>query len=221
MPEERKVSAYVVAAMCGCFKRESGVNPGIWESLIPTSWDHQYQYDGIGGYGLGQWTNVGTPYGRCWNLHQFATSHGYADGDGDGQIAFVIEENYWTGSNSILGYNSLSDFLESDSQDVDALTAEYLACWEGVPGNALAERQEAARAFLGFIQDNADKPLDSWEWTSGNFYMGFKSAEQYANVMCVYRALNGYVPQGKDVPLPLIIARRKKKNGKHRRTILL
>lgn len=218
---EITVSAYVVAAICGCFKRESGVNPGIWESLTPTTWDHEYQYDGVGGYGLGQWTNVGTRYGRCWKLHEYVTSHGYPDGDGDGQIAFVIWEDYWTAANSVMGYNTLSEFLASGSTDVDRLTEEFLACWEGVPGNALAERLEAAHAFLEFIQDNTDKPKDSWKWTSGNFYLGFKSAEQYANVMRIFYALNGYVPEGEEVPLPLIIARRKKKNGKHRSTILL
>ena len=48
---ERKISPYVVSAMCGCWAWESGMNPGIWESLTPTDWDHEYQYDGIGGYG--------------------------------------------------------------------------------------------------------------------------------------------------------------------------
>lgn len=190
------VSAYVIAAMCGCFKRESGVNPGIWESLTPTTWDHEYNYDGIGGYGLGQWTNVGTPYGRCYNLHTWVTSNGYSDGDGNGQLAFLVHENYWTASNSILGYATLSDFLSSTSTDIDTLTAEFLACWEGVPGNALAERQEAARAFYRYIDAHKTEPSSNWTWTSGNFYLGYLSNEQYANVMCAYWFLNGYVPPG-------------------------
>lgn len=190
------VSAYVIAAMCGCFKRESGVNPGIWESLTPTTWDHEYNYDGIGGYGLGQWTNVGTPYGRCYNLHTWVTSNGYSDGDGNGQLAFLIHENYWTPSNSILGYATLSDFLSSTSTDIDTLTAEFLACWEGVPGNALAERQEAAREFYRYIDAHKTEPSSNWNWTSGNFYLGYLSNEQYANVMCAYWFLNGYVPPG-------------------------
>lgn len=190
------VSAYVIAAMCGCFKRESGVNPGIWESLTPTTWDHEYNYDGIGGFGLGQWTNVGTPYGRCYNLHEWVTSNGYVDGDGNGQLAFLIHENYWTASNSILGYATLGEFLSSTSTDIDALTAEFLACWEGVPGNALSERQEAARAFYSYIDAHKTEPSSNWNWTSGNFYLGYLSNEQYANVMCAYWFLNGYVPPG-------------------------
>lgn len=190
------VSAYVIAAMCGCFKRESGVNPGIWESLTPTTWDHEYNYDGIGGFGLGQWTNVGTPYGRCYNLHEWVTSNGYVDGDGNGQLAFLIHENYWTDSNSIFGYATLTDFLSSTSTDIDALTAEFLACWEGVPGNALEERQQAARAFYSYIDAHKTEPSSSWNWTSGNFYLGYLSNDQYANVMCAYWFLNGYVPPG-------------------------
>ena len=55
------ISAYPIAAAAGCFKRESGVNPGIWESLIVPSdtFYHVYQFDNIGGYGFGQFTNVG------------------------------------------------------------------------------------------------------------------------------------------------------------------
>ena len=30
-----EISQYVVSAICGCWRRESGVNPAIWESLIP------------------------------------------------------------------------------------------------------------------------------------------------------------------------------------------
>ena len=35
---ERKISPYVVSAMCGCWARESGMNRGIWESLTPVPW---------------------------------------------------------------------------------------------------------------------------------------------------------------------------------------
>lgn len=197
MPEEKKgISAYVIAAMCGCWKRESGVNPGIWESLIETSWDHEYQYDNIGGFGLGQWTNVGTPRGRCYNLHEWVTANGYEDGDGNGQLAYLPVENYWSAANSVMGNGTLEDFLYSTSTDLDLLVEEFLACWEGVPGDAYAERLEAANEFLDYIEANADKPENTWSWTSGNFYLGFLSDEQLTNVMCVYWFYQGYVPDG-------------------------
>lgn len=187
-------SAHVVAAMCGCWKRESGVNPGIWESLIPCAWDFQYDYTGKGGYGLGQWTNIGTPYGRCYNLHQYCVNNGYADGSGAGQCAFVVYENYWSGTGPRLGYTTLSQFLNSTSTDIEALVYDFLACWEGVPGNAYDERLEAARVFLSYIQRHASDDPSLYSWTSNNNYMGFQSAAQLANVMCIFHAFNGEAP---------------------------
>lgn len=193
------MNSYVIAAMCGCWKRESGVNPGIWESLIPCPWDYEYQYTGRGGFGLGQWTNIGTPHGRCYNLHQYCVNNGYADGSGPGQINFVIAENYWTGTSPRLGFNSLSEFLNSDSTSLGDLVYDFLACWEGVPGNAYQERYEAASFFLQYISEHAADPVESWQWYSYNNYMGFKSSEQCNNVMMIFHQLNGVDP-GPDPP---------------------
>lgn len=202
------ISPYVISAMCGCWAWESGMNPGIWESLIPTSWDHEYQYDGIGGYGLGQWTNVGTPYGRCYNLHTWVTSQGYIDGDLYGQLEFVIHENYWTASNSVMGYNTLSEFLSSDSTDLDRLVEEFLACWEGVPGDHLTERRAYAKNYYTFIYNNRDKAPTSWNQTSGNFYQDPTGDEAHGNLMLAYWWAGGVKPEpptpgknGKKMPL--------------------
>lgn len=192
---ERKISPYVVSAMCGCWAWESGMNPGIWESLIPTDWDHEYQYDGIGGYGLGQWTNVGTPHGRCWNLHQWVTENGYKDGNLYGQLNFVIHENYWTADNSVMGFNSLSEFLSSDSTDLDKLVEEFLACWEGVPGNRLTERQGYARNYYDFIYKNASLSPTSWQQVSGNFYQDPTGEGAHANLMLAYWWAGGVEPE--------------------------
>lgn len=189
------ISPYVISAMCGCWAWESGMNPGIWESLIPTSWDHEYQYDGIGGYGLGQWTNVGTKYGRCYNLHTWVTSQGYADGDLYGQLEYVIHENYWTASNSVMGYNTLSEFLSSNSTDLDKLTEEFLACWEGVPGNRLTERKAYAKNYYTFIYNNRDKAPTSWKQTSGNFFQDPTGDEAHGNLMLAYWWAGGIKPE--------------------------
>lgn len=193
------VSKYVIAAMCGCFKRESNVNPGIWESLTPTSFDHEYQYDGIGGYGLGQWTNVGTPHGRCWRLHEWVTSNGYQDGDGNGQLAFLMHEAYWANSSYTRGdYTTLDEFLATDSTNLDDLVWDFLANWEGVPGDAYDERLAAARLFLNYINEHSgDNPSD-YSWISVNNYLS--ESQMCNNVMCAYFYFTSIAPQPQPQP---------------------
>lgn len=176
----------VVAAICGCFWVESNINPGIWESLIPTSWDHQYVFDGIGGYGLGQWTNYGTPHGRCYNLHKWVTSNGYSDGDGNGQLDFLIHENYWTPGNYFRAYPTLTAFLQSTSNDINGLTAQWLACWEGVPGNALSTRQAHAAEIYTYLQSHKN---DNVSWISRNAFLS--ENEILNNSVCVWKWLSG------------------------------
>lgn len=192
------INLYVVAAICGNLKRESNINPGLWESLRPTSWDHQYAYDGVGGFGLGQWTNVGTPHGRCWNLHEWVTSNGYQDGDGNGQLAFIVHEDYWTNSSQKRGnYNNLTEFLQTDSTNLSDLTWDWCACWEGVPGNHFSERLEAAELiYQYFLAHMNDSSLD-YTWISKNNYLTWD--EMYNNAMCVLFWMSG----GAIVPPPL------------------
>ena len=202
-------SAHVVAAICGNWKRESTVNPGIWESLEPTSFDHQYAYDNIGGYGLGQWTNVGTPYGRLWNLHEWVNANGFTDGDGDGQLAYMLQENYWLNSSYTHGtYTTLEEFLTSDSTNMTDLVWDFLANWEGNPGDALAERLEAANLFLQVIEERKNDNPNNYHWISSNEYLDW--ADMYNNVMCVYFWLSSGAPaptpeQRKGLPLWMLL----------------
>ena len=186
------ISLYVIAAMCGNFYQESGVNPGIWEGLVPCAWDHQY--DGHGGYGLGQWTNVGTQYGRCWNLHDWVTSNGYADGDGYGQLAFLLHEDYWT-PNSVeqSAYSSLQDFLTSDSTNINELTKEYFYHWEGINNGTLSQRQQfAQRAYAYITEHYGDESITTW--TSVNAYI--TETQALNNCVLIARFLSsGYIPE--------------------------
>ena len=186
-------SLYVIAAMCGNFSGESTVNPQIWESLTPTSWDHQYAYDNIGGYGLGQWTNVGTPYGRCWNLHVWVTTNGFTDGDGYGQLAFLIHEDYWTPTSiTPSAYPNLTAFLESSSTDIDALTAEYMFHWEGINNASLSTRQQNAHTFYSYIEAHFNDPTIT-DWVAGNRYLSM--AEMCNNAVLIARYLtSGVLP---------------------------
>lgn len=190
------VSAHVVAAMCGCFWRESQVNPGVWESLQVMDWHYVYGTAGPnkGGFGLGQWTNTnGDPNGRLWRLHDWVTSNGYADGDGPGQCAYIIEEGHWAGSSQTRGpYNTLDEFLSTDITDLSTLVWDFLANWEGVPGNAFEYRLEKARQCLAYIKAHAGDDQSGYIWHSSNSYSS--EAESLTNVMLIYWFFQGYDP---------------------------
>lgn len=196
-------SIYVIAAMCGCWYRESGVNPGIWESLIPCAWDYEYEYTSKGGYGLGQWTNVGTSDGRLYRLHQWVNANGYTDGDGNGQLAYITTEGYWNGAYDGTGdnaqtrgsYGSLANFLNSNSTNIANLVWDFLANWEGVPGNAYSERLEWADKILTYLQAHAG---ESASWTSKNNYLS--ESQTYQNALCVYNYFSGYTPDPEPKP---------------------
>lgn len=189
------ITEYVAAAIAGNFRVESTVNPGIWESLIPSTWDHEYQYDNIGGYGLGQWTNVGTQYGRLWNLHTWVTANGYTDGDGNGQLAYIPVEDVWYSASSAMGFSTLSDFLSSTSTDLAGLTRDWMTCWEGLPAShsSLTDRQDAAAIFLPEIQQHAGDDPSTYTWVSNNSFLGW--SDMVNNAICVFFALNGWQPQ--------------------------
>lgn len=203
-------SPYVVAAMCGNWRVESSMNPGIWESLIPCAWDFQYDYTHKGGFGLGQWTNVGTPYGRTWNLHQYVTSNGYQDGDGNGQLAFLIAEDFWVNAVDKRGsYTNLSEFLSSTSQNLQDLTYDFLHCWEagGAQGDfGFATRYDGAQRALDYIQQHASDPPSNYSWVTGNFFITPYSQDFFNNVMCVYFWFTSYAP----IPGPNILSRKNK-----------
>ena len=191
------ISAYVIAAICGCWTRESGVNPAVWESLVPCAWDYEYEYTNKGGYGLGQWTNVGTSHGRLWNLHTWVNANGYADGDGYGQLEYMLVENHWKNTPSPrLGYRTLTQFLQSPSNNINDLVYDFLACWEGVEGDHYAERcGYASDAFNHIMQHAGDG--NTYNWIATNNYLS--SAQTLNNVMVVYNYMNGGTVTGNTI----------------------
>lgn len=187
------ISLYVIAAICGNFYQESGINPGIFESLTPVAWDAMY-YNHTGGYGLGQWTNTAADSMRLLNLHNWVTSNGYADGDGYGQLAFLLHENAWNASSvQQSAFSSLQDFLTSDSTDIDMLTKEYFWHWEGINDGTLAVRQSKAREIYNYIaQHYGDENITTW--ISGNRYLS--ESERMNNAVLIARYLSsGYIPE--------------------------
>lgn len=193
------VSAYVIAAICGNFDAESTINPAIWEDTTPMSWDYEYDDDNpnLGGYGLGQWTNVGSPHDRLWNLYQYVSGQGEDMTDGNAQLDFLIYEGRWNSSASDMGFNSLSEFLASTSTDVRGLAADYMHCWEGIFTSSVYARMDAAEDYLDYIVAHAnDDPDDyTWIWRQTNTSRDYlEMPERYNNTMCVYFKLNGYTP---------------------------
>ena len=190
--KDMSVSKYVVAAICGCWWRESNCNPAIWESLVPCAWDYEYEYTHKGGYGLGQWTNVGTQHGRLYNLHTWVTNNGYSDGDGYGQIDFMMHENYWnTRKASRLGYTSLQQFLQSPSTSINDLVYDFLSQWEGVTGDHYSERCRYANTILQYLEQHIG---ESATWITGNRYLS--EAQIKNNALVIYNYIGGSQPQG-------------------------
>ena len=186
------ISLYVIAAMCGNFFQESGVNPGIFESLTPVSWDAMW-HNNTGGYGLGQWTNTSADSMRLLNLHNWVTSNGYADGDGYGQLAFLLHENAWMpNSVSPSAYSTLEEFLTSDSTNINELTKEYFYHWEGINNGTLSQRQQfAQRAYAYITEHYGDENITTW--TSVNAYI--TETQALNNCVLIARYLSsGYIP---------------------------
>ena len=195
------VSAYVIAAICGCFKRESGVNPGIWETTIVPSdtFYHVYQYDGIGGYGFGQFTNwrdpnTGVVSWRCRDYYEWCVANNYSPDDGNAQMDYIVNvEKVWMNSSQTRGnYHTIGEYLASESTNLYDLTWDWLANWEGVPGDAFSERYEFAQLALSHIQQHQNDDPETYSWITGNFYL---SQEQMLNnTMCMYFYFEGYTP---------------------------
>lgn len=170
-----KPSIYVVSAIGGNMWRESHVNPAMWEGLVV----------GGPGYGLCQWTGD-----RRTALFQYLNSVGLPNSDGDGQIDFLIVEDDWIDvSSSPLHYANLTQFLESSSTDISALTETFMKCWErpGVP--ALEERVQFAMKAFTWIQSHGNAPVD---WIIGNRYL--TEAEALNNMSRVWQKFNGSTP---------------------------
>lgn len=207
-----KLSIYVISAMCANFWSESTMSPGIYESLYKfDGWTYVWQNvggKGTGGYGLGQWTNTnGDSHGRLYKLHEYLSSNGYANDSMEGQLSYVEVEGHWAKGTSWqkeVPYNSLSDFLTSDSTDLNELTKAWLYCWEGIRSDTLSTRQTNAQNIYDYIVKNKDKIPTSYY--SENNYLSI--AQRYSNALYIYNVLsNG------DVPTPEPPAPTKKRKG--------
>ena len=143
---------YVIAAICGNFWQESQVNPGVWEGWTV----------GNPGFGLGQWTDNPPAVMRRTALFNWLDANGYARDSGDGQLAFLVHENLWIPSSfQQSSYNTLTDYFQSTSTDISALTREWMYHWEGINDGSYQTRYDAAVDFYDvFI--NSDGTREPW-----------------------------------------------------------
>ena len=202
-------SIYAISAMAGCMWRESTLNPRVWESGIPVPWDTVHYYDsqgrGIGGFGLGQWTNTqeysGIAY-RLLDFYNWTIANNLDIYNGNTQLQYIVHENVWfnvshVGSNA----QSLTEFLETTSTNLDGLTEDFLANWEGVPGDALAERIQHAHEIFAYIRQNIGVDPESLEWQSSSNYI-IPVSETLNNALCYYFYFQGFDPGGDPTPGP-------------------
>ena len=197
-------SIYAVAAMAGCMWRESTLNPRVWESGIVANWDTVHYYDsqgrGVGGFGLGQWTNTQEAGGviayRLRDFYDWTIDNGLNIEDGNTQLQYILHENVWfnvshVGSNA----QTLTDFLTTTSTDLDGLTEDFLANWEGVPGDALSERIQHAHDILDYIRAHQNDDPDTIAWQSSSNYI-IPESETLNNSLCFYFYFQGFDPGG-------------------------
>ena len=157
-------SIYVISALCGNAWRESNINPALHEV-------------GGGGFGLFQWTGE-----RRTSLETWLNDNGFSNTSPEGQMQYLIIENDWIGDFG--GISSLTDFLQSESTDIEMLTEAFMTCWErpGVP--ALEERIENANKCYCFISEHAQDALIN-TWVIEDRYL--TESEILNNAVLLYR----------------------------------
>lgn len=184
------ISIYTVAAICGNFWGESSVNPGIFEGTAEFTPADLVDNNFYGGYGLGQWTNkIEWNLTRRTELVEWLRENGYADDDGWGQIAYLLYENYWV--KNVGTYNTLTDFLENTSTDIDNLVYIWMRNWEGIYNSSIKKRRTFANDVAAYISNHYDDP-EITTWHSKNDWLSRQEA--FENSVLVYRALTGGAP---------------------------
>ena len=161
-------TAAVVAALAGNAWVDSHVNP----TLI----DHDGQT-----LGLFQWHGT-----RKIAMEGWLTAEGYSHTDPEGQLLWLIHEDHWSGQ--LYNITSLSEFLHSQSTNIDELTEAFWVCWEGIQTMYLEDRQQFAREALAYIVNNAqDTSINMWY----TIPMQYLSREQaWNNAVMMYRLLS-------------------------------
>ena len=180
----------VIAAICGNAWKESQINPGLEES------------NGIG-YGLFQWS-----FERRTAFETWMTQNGFAFDDPNGQVQYLMVENYWNVERAhLLGYpfESLTEFLESTSTDIEMLTRAWEDCWEisGDDEQQIQQRIDWANECYAYISAHA-QDTSIFEWYISSNYI--TDTQTLNNAVMLYRILStggggGTLGKAKQMPL--------------------
>lgn len=172
-----KLTDSEIAGMLGCWQHESQVNFHRFEADF-TAKGKQLGWDGAKKDDF----DPSKMYGSGWASFLHASPSGYRNGHGGYTLGLGIGQftgprgynlmhsgNGWDAPNNQLNWMDTKDrfagwdgtkswsYWGSGSNDVTAATTNFLAHWEGVPGNALAERLSDARQWLQKIKDGSIK----------------------------------------------------------------
>lgn len=200
----RNISVYVISALCGNWWIESGINSGIYESLVVTPPDFIY-HNNQGGFGLGQWTNwqnpnTGAVSWRRRNLHDWLIANNYTDDSFSGQIEYLFVEAHWVQRSEYPEFTSLDDFLNSSSMDIARLTHAFNLCWEGIHDSSWDTRVDRANQVYQYILEHSSDPAVTP--IIGNRYLS--ESERLNNALAVYQYLGGVVPPPHP-PQPIVL----------------
>ena len=194
------VDMFVVAAICGNFQGESGVNPGAYENYDPLK-------PQPAGYGLGQWTDwyaANPPLMRRTHLWNWLSQNGYAQDSGDGQLAFLEYENWWTGYGAYGSqFTSLASFLSYIpagyvTTEMELLVYAWNQAWEGIAISTA--RLQYALDIYAYLRDHINDPRNPWY--ARNNYLTL--TEMYSNCLLVYDYFNNGPTPPPPPPVPVI-----------------
>ena len=168
-----KPTLNVIAALAGNFYVESRCSAGMYEGQHVIPYNDMTNNNVYGGYGLGQWTNApDLGITRRTELVNYLDLNQYARDSADGQLNFLISENFWI--RHVGPYSSLITWLASDSTDISSLCYQYQRNWE-VSTKATELRATRANMAYNYIDQHYDDS-DITDWIIFNSYT---NAEEY------------------------------------------
>lgn len=179
---------YVIAAICGNFYQESGVNPGIWENRTV----------GAPGFGLGQWTDNPPIVERRTALFNWLDANGYARDSGEGQLQFLMYENSWLpNAFTQSDYNTLYQYISTNDTNLYLLVEEFMHHWEGINDGTINNRYAWAQTFLDLFQND---PGTRQPWTAVNEFIS--EARSKNNALLIKDFFTGTTPEPPEPPTP-------------------